>query len=143
MPLYLYENKETEELVEVLQGMSEVHEYQGECGTQKGLWRRVYVNPGLSSDTKMDAFDSKSFIASTVNKNDTYGDLQNRAAAYYGLHVHGPSSGYNAIIASLDMCESIDLYGFDQISVFHLLELLAMGFVVVFNKAFVSQKEKF
>jgi len=80
MPLYLYENKETEEVVEVLQGMSEVHEYQGECGTQKDLWRRVYVNPGLSSDTKMDAFDSKSFIASTVNKNDTYGDLQNRAA---------------------------------------------------------------
>ena len=80
MPLYLYENKETEEVVEVLQGMSEVHEYQGECGTQKDLWRRVYVNPGLSSDTKMDAFDSKSFVASTVNKNDTYGDLQNRAA---------------------------------------------------------------
>ena len=80
MPLYLYENKETEEVIEVLQGMSEVHEYQGECGTQKGLWRRVYVNPGLSSDTKMDAFNSKSFVASTVNKNDTFGDLQNRAA---------------------------------------------------------------
>jgi hypothetical protein len=80
MPLYLYENKETEEVVEVLQGMNEVHEYQGECGTQKDLWRRVYVNPGLSSDTKMDAFDSKSFVKSTVNKNDTYGDLQNRAA---------------------------------------------------------------
>lgn len=43
-----------------------------------------------------------------------YYHLQNRAAAYYGLHVHGPSSGYNAIIASLDMCESIDLYGFDH-----------------------------
>jgi hypothetical protein len=28
----------------------------------------------------MDAFDSKSFVASTINKNDTYGDLQNRAA---------------------------------------------------------------
>lgn len=80
MPLYLYENKETEEVVEVLQGMNEIHEYQGECGTQKGLWRRVYVNPGISFDTKMDAFDSKSFVSSTVNKNDTYGDLQNRAA---------------------------------------------------------------
>lgn len=80
MPLYLYENKETKEVVEVLQGMNEVHEYQGECGTQEGLWRRVYVNPGISFDTKMDAFDAKSFVSSTVNKNDTYGDLQNRAA---------------------------------------------------------------
>jgi len=43
-----------------------------------------------------------------------YYHLQNKAAAYYGLHVHGPSSGFNAIIASLDLCESIDLYGFDH-----------------------------
>ena len=80
MPLYLYENKETEEVVDVLQGMNDAHEYHGEDGSEKGLWRRVYVNPSLSFDTKMDAFDSKSFVASTVNKNDTYGDLQNRAA---------------------------------------------------------------
>lgn len=80
MPLYLYENKETGEVLEVLQGMNDTHEYQGEDGSEKGLWRRVYVNPTLSFDTKLDAFDSKSFVASTVNKNDTYGDLQNRAA---------------------------------------------------------------
>ena len=80
MPLYLYENKETEEVREVFQGMNDTHEYDGEDGSEKSLWRRVYVNPGLSFDTSMDAFDSKSFINSTVNKNDTYGDLQNRAA---------------------------------------------------------------
>lgn len=80
MPLYLYENKETGEVLEVLQGMNDTHEYQGEDGSEKGLWRRVYVNPTLSFDTKVDAFDSNSFVASTVNKNDTYGDLQNRAA---------------------------------------------------------------
>jgi len=80
MPLYLYENKETEEVREVFQGMNDTHEYDGEDGSEKSLWRRVYVNPGLSFDTNMDAFDSKSFINSTVNKNDTYGDLQNRAA---------------------------------------------------------------
>ena len=80
MPLYLYENKETKEVVEVFQGMNDTHEYDGEDGSEKSLWRRVYVNPGLSFDTSMDAFDSKSFINSTVNKNDTYGDLQNRAA---------------------------------------------------------------
>jgi len=80
MPLYLYENVETGEISEILQSMNDVHEYHGKDGLEQGLWRRVYVNPTLSFDTKMDAFDSKSFVASTVNKNDTYGDLQNRAA---------------------------------------------------------------
>ena len=80
MALYLYENKKTGEIVEVVQGMNDTHEYYGEDGLEKGLWRRVYVNPALSFDTKMDAFDSKSFVSSTINKNDTYGDLQNRAA---------------------------------------------------------------
>ena len=79
MPLYLYENKETGEVVEVLQGMNDLHEYRGSNGREKGLWRRVYVNPTLSSDTKVDAFDQKSFLNSTVNKNDTYGDLFDRS----------------------------------------------------------------
>ena len=80
MPLYLYENKETGEVVEVLQGMNELHQYNGIDNREKGLWRRVYVNPALSFDTKVDAFDSKSFVSSTVNKNDTYGDLFERSA---------------------------------------------------------------
>jgi len=80
MPLYLYENEETGEVVEVLQGMTELHEYHGTNGREKGLWRRVYVNPNIATDTKLDPFDKKSFIKSTVGKNDTYGDLQNRAA---------------------------------------------------------------
>lgn len=80
MPLYLYENEETGEVIEVLQGMTEVHEYQGIDGREKGLWRRVFVNPNVSTDTNVDAFDKKSFIASTVGKNDTWGDLQNRAS---------------------------------------------------------------
>jgi hypothetical protein len=80
MPLYLYENKETGEVVEVLQGMNELHQYNGIDNREKGLWRRVYVNPTLSFDTKVDAFDSKSFVSSTVNKNDTYGDLFERSA---------------------------------------------------------------
>ena len=80
MPLYLYENIETEEVVEVLQSMTEVHEYHGVNGDEKGLWRRVFVNPNMSFDTKVDPFSKQSFVQSTVGKNDTYGDLQNRAA---------------------------------------------------------------
>ena len=38
-----------------------------------------------------------------------------KAASYYNLHVDNPTSGFNAIIASLDFCtEYIDLYGFDM-----------------------------
>ncbi|MGA0119949.1 MAG: hypothetical protein ACO3HJ_00685 [Methylophilaceae bacterium] len=80
MPLYLYENKQTGEVLEVLQGMNDVHEYHGKDGTEKGLWRRVYVNPNMSTDTKLDPFSSKSFIASTVSKKDSYGDLFQRSA---------------------------------------------------------------
>lgn len=80
MPLYLYENKKTGEVVEVLQGMTELHEYHGSNGREKGLWRRVFVNPNISFDTNTDDTNSKSFITSTQNKNYTYGDLFNKSA---------------------------------------------------------------
>jgi hypothetical protein len=80
MPLYLYENKETGEVVEVLQSMSEVHEYHGTNGDQKGLWRRVFVNPNLSFDTNVDDTSSKSFVTSSRNKNYTYGELFEKSA---------------------------------------------------------------
>lgn len=80
MPLYLYEHKETGEVVEVLQSMSEVHEYHGHKGRDKGLWRRVFSVPYSNSDTRVDPFDKKSFLKSTLDKNDTYGNLQDRAA---------------------------------------------------------------
>ena len=80
MPLYLYENKETGEVLEVLQGMNDTHEYNGKNESEKGLWRRVYVNPNMSTDTKLDPFSESSFRASTVGKNDTYGQLFERSA---------------------------------------------------------------
>jgi len=80
MPLYIYENKKTGEIIEVLQSMNDTHEYHGEDGTEKGLWRRVFVNPGISSDTQVDAFDSHSFANSVSKKNDSYGDLFERSA---------------------------------------------------------------
>ena len=80
MALYLYENVETGEVREVAQGMNDVHEYHGEDGSEKGLWRRVYVNPTISSDTQIDAFDSNAFANSVADKKDSYGDLFNRSA---------------------------------------------------------------
>ena len=69
MPLYLYENEETGEVLEVLQGMNELHEYHGIDGREKGLWRRVFVNPQLSFDTDTDDTSSKSFVKGSRNKN--------------------------------------------------------------------------
>lgn len=80
MPFYLYENVESGEVVEVLQGMNDLHQYDGEDGTEKGLWRRVFVNPNLSLDSQIDPFSQKDFIKKTRDKNDTYGNLQDRAA---------------------------------------------------------------
>ncbi len=80
MPLYLYENEETGEVLEVLQSMNDSHEYNGEDGSEKGRWRRVFVNPNLSSDTDIDPFSADSFRSSTVGKNDTYGELFQRSA---------------------------------------------------------------
>ena len=48
-----------------------------------------------------------------VNDVHMYYHLSQKAVRYYGLHVNTPTSGFNAIIASLDLCENIDLYGFD------------------------------
>ena len=69
MPIYLYENKETGEVVEVLQGMTELHEYRGANGREKGLWRRVFVNPNIAFDTNVDDTSAKSFVKSAQNKN--------------------------------------------------------------------------
>ena len=80
MALYLYENVETGEVREVVQGMNDVHEYYGEDGTEVGLWRRVYVNPNMSTDTKLDPFSPEHFVTSTVGKKDSYGDLFQRSA---------------------------------------------------------------
>jgi hypothetical protein len=59
--------------------MSDAHVYYGPDGKEKGLWRRVFVNPNLSSDTNVDPFSQKSFLNSTINKNDTYGNLFDRS----------------------------------------------------------------
>ena len=80
MPIYLYENEETGEVVEVFQGMNDLHEYRGIDNRQKGLWRRVYVNPQISFDTNMDDTSSKSFVKGAANKNYTFGDLFDKSA---------------------------------------------------------------
>lgn len=75
MPLYLYKNEETGEVVEILQTMDETHEYE-----RDGIkWQRVWQNPQISFDTKIDPNSRRQFLEKT-SKPGTYGDLLDRAA---------------------------------------------------------------
>ena len=75
MPQYLYENPEDGTIVEVTQSMSEPHKHE-EGGIE---YNRVFTTVLASVDTKIDAWDSKSFIKGT-NKKGTIGDLMERSA---------------------------------------------------------------
>lgn len=71
MPIYLYKNPKTEEVIEILQGINEVHQFS-ENGVQ---FERVYCIPNVSIDSRIDPYNSKSFVEKTRNKKGTIGDL--------------------------------------------------------------------
>jgi len=71
MPIYLFKNPKTEELIEVVQKMKDEHRYVDENGLE---WDRVFVNPNASIDSKLDG-SMESFMKYTENKNGTMGDL--------------------------------------------------------------------
>lgn len=72
--IYIYENPDSTERVEVIQGMNDEHKYE-KNGVQ---WNRVWTIPNTSIDTKIDPFSSRDFLNKT-NKKGTIGDLQDRA----------------------------------------------------------------
>lgn len=75
MPIYLYLNDETGETREILQGMNDQHVYADE-GVE---WRRVFLSPNTSIDTKINPFSSEEFIRKT-NKKGTVGDVMDLSA---------------------------------------------------------------
>lgn len=77
MPLYLYQNPETEEVIEVLQGMKDKHEYFDEEGKE---WKRVFTVPTASIDTKIDPFSARDFVNKTGTKKGTVGDMMDLSA---------------------------------------------------------------
>lgn len=79
MPVYIYHNTETDEYVEIFQGMNDVHEYSGISGDED-CWKRVFTVPNASIDSQVDPFSSKQFVDKTQNKKGTYGDLLDRSA---------------------------------------------------------------
>lgn len=73
MPLYIYEHPKTGEIKEIIQTMTEKHEF-----SQAGVrWRRVFSNPNATIDSaaSVDPFDRKAFIKYTAKKGMTVGDM--------------------------------------------------------------------
>lgn len=79
MPIYTYFNSETEEYRDIVQKMSDVHQYFGEDGSET-TWKRVFTVPHASIDSKMDPFKAEDFARKTGSKKGTYGDLLDKSA---------------------------------------------------------------
>ena len=73
MPIYLYQNQQTNEIREVVQSMNEQHVYNGENGNEN--WSRIFTIPTASIDTKQDPFSTNQFLDRTKSKKGTYGNM--------------------------------------------------------------------
>lgn len=77
MPIYIYQNPITEELVEVVQSMSEDHIYFDENGLE---WKRVFISSQLNTNGTIDPWSSNDFVNKTANTKGSYGDLMDRSS---------------------------------------------------------------
>ena len=73
MPEYLYQHPQTKEVISVMQGMKDNHEFKDKDGTQ---WNRLFTVQNLSVDSAdVDPFSSTQFLDKTANMKGTYGDM--------------------------------------------------------------------
>jgi len=77
MPVYIYQNPKTKEVVELVQSINDSHEHTDKSGLK---WNRVYTVPQVGIDTKLDAFSTgNDFVEKTRNKKDSIGHLWDRS----------------------------------------------------------------
>ena len=76
MPLYTYEHPETEETIDVIQGMNDEHKYIDEDGVK---WKRVFYSPEASIDSSIDPFSAQSFRDKTDSTKGTMGDIMDKS----------------------------------------------------------------
>jgi predicted nucleic acid-binding Zn ribbon protein len=72
MPIYQYRNPNTGEVIEVIQGMKDKHEYVDENGV---ACERVWHSPNAAIDSHIDAFSENDFVNKTRNKKSSMGDF--------------------------------------------------------------------
>lgn len=76
MPIYLYQNPNTKEIIEIIQSMNDTHEYK-----ENGIkFDRIWSKPQASFDTKIDPHSAQDFVKKTGQKRGTVGDLWNTSA---------------------------------------------------------------
>lgn len=76
MPIYLFQNPNTGEVVEVFQAMKDDHIFIDNDGLK---YKRLFTSPNYAIDSKIDPFSSKDFAEKTRNKKGTIGDLLNQS----------------------------------------------------------------
>ena len=77
MPIYLFENPDTDEVIEVIQRMSDVHEHTDENGLK---WGRVWTSPTASTDSHIDPWNKNQFLEKTKTTGKaTMGDIWDRS----------------------------------------------------------------
>ena len=77
MAIYIYKHPETGEHKEVVQGMNEEHIHIDGFGLE---WKRVFIAPHASIDTKDDAWDHNGFVEKTGKMKGTVGDALDYSA---------------------------------------------------------------
>lgn len=76
MPLYIYEHPKTEEVIELIQGMNDKHEYIDDKGVK---WNRLFSKPQAKTVT-IDPFSARDFVEKTRGTRGTVGDLWDQSA---------------------------------------------------------------
>ena len=76
MPIYIYQHPQTEEYIEVIQGMNEDHVYSDESGVE---WTRIFTTPNMAMDLEVDPFNQNQFLEKT-KAGGTMGDMWDRSA---------------------------------------------------------------
>jgi len=77
MPIYLYQHPETEEVIEIVQKMSDFHIYIDYDGVE---WNRKWTLPNAQIDADVDPFDKAAFSRKIDQSGKgTVGDLWDRS----------------------------------------------------------------
>ena len=76
MPIYVYQNPKTGDLIELIQSMKDDHSYFDENGLE---WKRVFLSSQLNTQGSIDPWNSNDFVNRTGNTKGNYGDLIDRS----------------------------------------------------------------
>tara|TARA_A100001037_G_C14788357_1_gene473493 strand:+ start:38 stop:418 length:381 start_codon:yes stop_codon:yes gene_type:complete len=76
MPTYTFQHPNTEEIIDVIQGMNDDHVYIDENGTE---WNRVWSCPQINAEAEIDPWSKSDFMEKTKNSKGNMGDLLDRS----------------------------------------------------------------